>query len=219
MGTPAARADRYNDVTSDLRAEIRAGNRDAFAALFDRYARAVYNHAFYLTADWSMAEDVVSATFLQAWRLRERVDSDGGSLRPWLLGIATNTARNARRGNRRYRAAVASLGHDEPATPDHADAVAGQVDDNRRLAAVMAALGTLRRPEREVMTLCLWEGLDYAAAAAVLGVPIGTVRSRLSRARAKLRGLAAAVPEPGPGRGQVSGDRGIAARTAQEGQQ
>jgi RNA polymerase sigma-70 factor (ECF subfamily) len=205
-------------VTPDLRDQIRAGNREAFAALFDRYARAVYNHAFHLTADWSLAEDVLSTTFLQAWRLRDRVDPDGGSLRPWLLGIATNTARNARRGNRRYRTAVAALGTEEPTTPDHADTVAGQVDDTRQLAAVMAALGALRRTEREVLTLCLWEGLDYAAAAAALGIPVGTVRSRLSRARAKLRTIAGPDREPGSRRGQVRGDRTIAARTAQEGQ-
>ncbi|MFE7995489.1 RNA polymerase sigma factor, partial [Streptomyces shenzhenensis] len=81
-------------MTTDLRTRIRAGDPDAFAALFDAYARTVYNHAFRLTADWSVAEDVMSATFLEAWRLREKVDAEGGSLRPWLLGVTTNVARN-----------------------------------------------------------------------------------------------------------------------------
>lgn len=53
-----------------LRVRIRDGDEDAFADLFDRYARSVYNHAFRLTGNWSMAEDVVSLTFLEAWRLR-----------------------------------------------------------------------------------------------------------------------------------------------------
>jgi RNA polymerase sigma-70 factor (ECF subfamily) len=203
-------------MTQELRPRIRAGDHDAFAELFDRYANAVYNHAFHLTADWTMAQDVLSTTFLQAWRLRTRVDEIGGSLRPWLLGIATNTARNARRGNRRYRAAVASLGGEEPGA-DHADAVAGQLDDRRRLAAVIAALSTLRRAEREIVTLCLWQGLDYAQAASALGVPVGTVSSRLSRARAKLRKIVDSGGEAVAGRGQVNSDRTAAARNIQEG--
>ena len=78
--------------------------------------------------------------------------------------------------------------------PDHADEVAGRLDDSRRIAAAIDALARLRRPEREVLTLCLWEGLDYESAAEALGVPVGTVRSRLSRARARLRTLVDAPP-------------------------
>lgn len=74
-------------------------------------------------------------------------------------------------------------------TPDHAEEVAGQLDDRRRIGAVLTALGALRRPEREVLLLCLWQGMEYADAARSLGVPVGTVRSRLSRARKKLRKL------------------------------
>ena len=65
--------------------------------------RAVYNHGFRLTGEWGAAEDVVSLTFLEAWRIRRRVDLEGGSLRPWLLGIATNVTRNLRRAARRIR--------------------------------------------------------------------------------------------------------------------
>lgn len=186
-------------MTTDVRTRVRDGDPAAFAELFDAYARTVYNHAFRLTADWSVAEDVMSATFLEAWRLRDRVDPEGGSLRPWLLGVATNIARNHCRGNRRYRAAVAVgalAGTAALEVPDHADLVAGRVDDQRRLSAVLTALARLRRPEREVLTLCLWEGLEYAEAAEALGVPVGTVRSRLSRARTRLRKLADAETEP-----------------------
>ena len=73
------------------------------------------------------------------------------------------------------------------ATPDIADAVADQLDGLERLRAIEAALRTLRRPEREVIALCVYAELDYAAAAEALGVPVGTVRSRLTRARARLR--------------------------------
>ncbi|MEU8405538.1 sigma-70 family RNA polymerase sigma factor [Micromonospora sp. NPDC048842] len=181
-------------MESSLRARVRAGDPGAFAELFDAYARSVYNHAFRLTADWATAEDVMAATYLQAWRSRERVTEEGGSLRPWLLGIATNEARNQARGNRRYRRAAAVLLASDFTLPDHADEVAGRLDDSRRIAAAIDALARLRRPEREVLTLCLWEGLDYESAAQALGIPVGTVRSRLSRARARLRTLVDAPP-------------------------
>ncbi|MFI5470315.1 RNA polymerase sigma factor [Streptomyces cacaoi] len=181
-----------------MRTRIRAGESSAFAELFDDYARAVYNHAFRLTADWSTAEDVMAATFMEAWRLRDRVDPEGGSLRPWLLGIATNTARNQYRSNRRYRAAAGAAAAAELSVPDHADEVADRIDDRRRLATALTALAGLRRPEREVVALCLGEGLDYEAAAEALGIPVGTVASRLSRARKKLRALAADEPARRP---------------------
>jgi RNA polymerase sigma-70 factor (ECF subfamily) len=176
-------------VSTDMRTRIRAGDPSAFAELYDSYARAVYNHAFRLTADWSAAEDVMAETFMEAWRLRDRVSAEGGSLRPWLLGVAINIARGHHRSNRRYRAAANAAAEAETTQPDHADEVAGRLDDRRRIAAALRALAALRRPEREVLTLCLWEGLEYTAAAEALGIAVGTVRSRLSRARAKLRKL------------------------------
>ncbi|MEV6176307.1 RNA polymerase sigma factor [Streptomyces sp. NPDC052016] len=172
-----------------MRTRVRAGDPSAFAELYDSHARTVYNHAFRLTADWSAAEDVMAETFMEAWRLRDRVDAEGGSLRPWLLGVATNVARGHHRSNRRYRAAANAAAEAETALPDHAEEVAGRLDDRRRIAAALRALALLRRPEREVLALCLWEGLEYTAAAEALGIPVGTVRSRLSRARAKLRKL------------------------------
>lgn len=96
-------------MDTNLRKRIRAGDHDAFGELFDAYARSVYNHAFRLTGNWSAAEDVVSLTFLDAWRLRDKVDEEGGSLRPWLLGVATNVTRNTRRAARRHSAAIARL--------------------------------------------------------------------------------------------------------------
>jgi RNA polymerase sigma-70 factor (ECF subfamily) len=103
-----------------MRARVRSGDPDVFRDLFDEHVRSVYNHAFRLTGNWSTAEDVVSLTFLEAWRLRERVDGDGGSLRPWLLGIATNVARNIRRAARRHDLTLARLPKDE-VVPDFAE--------------------------------------------------------------------------------------------------
>ncbi len=202
-------------MDTNLRKRIRAGDHDAFGELFDAYARSVYNHAFRLTGDWSAAEDIVSLTFLDAWRLRGKVDVEGGSLRPWLLGVATNVTRNTRRAARRHAAAVARLPRDE-AERDFADEVAGRLDDADQLALVRTALALLRRPEREVLALCVWSGLDYPAAAEALGVPVGTVRSRLSRARTKLAKHVKNL-EPPTGRGQMRGDRITAAGPLRDG--
>ncbi|MER6156216.1 RNA polymerase sigma factor [Streptomyces sp. NPDC001868] len=168
-----------------VRERIRAGDREAFAEVYDAYARAVYNHAYRLTGDWSTAEEVMADTFLDAWRTRERLEPDGGSLKPWLLGMATNKARNAGRARGRRLAFLARRPAPAPVA-DFADETAGRLDDARRLAAVREVYGRLRRAEREVLALCVWSGLDYGQAAEALGVPVGTVRSRLSRARARL---------------------------------
>lgn len=208
-----------------LRAQVRAGDPDAFRELFNEHVRLIYNHAYRLTGNWSTAEDVASLTFLEAWRLRERVDADddAGSLRPWLLGIATNVARNVRRAARRYDGVLTRLPKPE-VVPDIAEEVTGRIADAETLALTKAALKALRKHEREVLALYVWSGLDYAEAAEALGVPIGTVRSRLSRARKKLAKLVEAGKlkppkekrEPLAAPGQLRGDRENAVRLAQE---
>ncbi|MFC5957382.1 RNA polymerase sigma factor [Streptomyces pratens] len=178
-----------------MRARIRSGDRAAFADLYDRHARAVYNHALRLTGNWSEAEEAMSETFLAAWRTRESVEPEGGSLKPWLLGIATHKAHNANRGLRR-RLAFLARSPEPRQVEDFADETAGRIDDARRLAMVHDALRRLRRQDREVIALCVAAGLDYRQAAEALGVPVGTVRSRLSRARARLARISS-VPPPG----------------------
>ncbi|RCG15620.1 RNA polymerase sigma factor [Streptomyces diacarni] len=204
-----------DDVGSE-RALIRAGDRGAFSALYEQHARGVYQHALRLTGDWAAAEEVLSETFLAAWRARGKVEPEGGSLRPWLLTIATHKALGVRRGRRRLSTFLAQRSAPE-AVADFAEETAGRIDDARRLAAVNVALDRLRRPEREVLLLCVWAGLDYAEAAEALGVPVGTVRSRLSRARARLARLSEQVAaaerrngtekrrEPRPRRGEGEG--------------
>ncbi|MFD9193224.1 RNA polymerase sigma factor [Streptomyces phaeochromogenes] len=171
-----------------LRARVRAGDPDAFRQLFDEHASVVHRHAVRMTGNWVMADDIVSLTFLEAWRLRERVLPGDDSLRPWLLGIATNVTRNTARAARRHQAALIRVPPPDP-VPDFADEVTQRMADTAELAAAQKALSTMRRGEREVFTLCVWEGLDAATAAEALGVAVGTVRARLSRARKRLRKL------------------------------
>lgn len=162
------------------------GDRDAFGQLFDRHAAAVYNHLFRLTANWSVAEDLTSAVFLQAWRRRGQVTFDRDRALPWLLGVANHTLRNSRRSLRRQRAALERLAPPAMSSADHADTVAARVDSERQMAAIRAAVGRLPRHQREVIELCVWSGLDQQAAAVALGVAVGTVKSRMHRARAHL---------------------------------
>jgi len=175
-------------VETNLRACVRASDPDAFAVLFDQHARAVYRYATGLTGNWSAAEEVVSLTFLEAWRLRQTIKPDGGSLRPWLLGIAINVTRNQARAARRHQAALSRL-QPPPDLPDFTDELAARLDDRDRLAAARAAVRRLPARERDVL-ICIWSGLNTAEAAQALGVPEGTVRTRLARARRRLRALA-----------------------------
>ncbi|MFD8569805.1 RNA polymerase sigma factor [Streptomyces sp. NPDC057694] len=186
---------------SDRRLWARAveGDQEAFGRIFDRHAKAVYNYLFRRTADWSEAEDLTSAVFLHAWRRRSETVLDRDSALPWLLGIANGLLSNTRRRLRRAEALLHRLvSHDEP-VGDHADRVAGLVDDERRMSEIHRALARLPRHEREVVELCVWSGLDQQAAAAVLKVAVGTVKSRMHRARQRLGADilgAAGVPEP-----------------------
>jgi RNA polymerase sigma factor (sigma-70 family) len=165
------------------------GEPDAFGALFERHARTVYNFLFRRTADWSLAEDLTSIVFLEAWRKREEVRLEGDLALPWLLGVATNVLRNRRRSQWRYRAALQRIPRER--CNDWAEDAHARLDDARRMRAVLGALGELPRREQDVIALCVWAELSYEEAAAALGVPVGTVRSRLSRARARMRELAA----------------------------
>jgi RNA polymerase sigma factor (sigma-70 family) len=170
----------------ELWALARAGDPAAFGSLFDRHADSVYRYCFRRSGDWAVAEDLTSVVFLEAWRRRGDVHLPGGRLLPWLLGVATNVLRNQRRSLRRYRAALERI---PPLAPerDFADELAERLDAERHMQAILAAVRHLPRGEQEVLALCIWEGLTSIEAAEALGIPEGTVRTRLSRVRARLR--------------------------------
>ncbi|GGJ93770.1 hypothetical protein GCM10011583_26530 [Streptomyces camponoticapitis] len=199
-----------------FRARVRAGDERAFATLFHEHGRPVYNHCFRLTGDWSVPEDCTSLVYLEAWRLRHKVDPEGGSLLPWLYGTAVHVVHRRRRGARRHRELMARMPVPR-ALPDIADDIAGRVDDRRRIAAVRTALERLSRADREVLALCVWGGLDYAAAAEALGVPVGTADARRASAR-RLRGAGEGARHPederrdGPWGARASASRGRAIR-------
>jgi RNA polymerase sigma-70 factor, ECF subfamily len=169
--------------------QIRAGDADAFGLLFERHARAIYNYCFRRTADWAVAEDLTSIVFLEAWRRREK-ELPPDKVVPWLYGIATNVVRNRRRSLRRYAAALERVAAPRP-TADFAEDVVGRLDDEAQMNAILRFVGELPRRQQDVLALCVWSGLSYDEAATALEVPVGTVRSSLSRARSRLRELGA----------------------------
>jgi RNA polymerase sigma factor (sigma-70 family) len=162
-----------------------AGEAEAFGVLFERHARGVYNYLFRRTADWALAEDLTSIVFLEAWRRRGEVQLQRDSALPWLLGVATNVLRNRRRSQWRFRAALERLPREH--VHDFSEEADARLDDERRMRSALRSVRKLPKHERDVIALCAWAGLSYEEAALALGVPIGTVRSRLSRARARLR--------------------------------
>lgn len=165
------------------------GDSAAFGELYDRHVRVIYNFLYRRTGSWSDAEDLTSAVFLQAWRRRNDVVLDRESALPWLLRAADYTVRNEWRAKLRYRRALAAAHLLADHQRDHADEVIGRLDGDRQLEQARAALKHLRRHEREIVELCVWSGLDQQAAAIALDIPLGTVKSRLSRARKHLREL------------------------------
>ncbi|WP_308102667.1 RNA polymerase sigma factor [Lentzea sp. CC55] len=105
---------------------------------------------------------------------------------PWLLAVATNVVRNGQRSLGRRLRTLRRVG-EEPPVPDHADLVAERLDDQRRMREVLAAVAELPRNEREALALCVWSGVSYADAAAVLGITESSVRARVSKAKSKLQ--------------------------------
>ena len=132
----------------------------------------------------SEAEDLTAVVFLEAFRKRSEVVVVEGKLLPWLYGIATNVLRNRRRALWRHRQLLAQLASQPAAdvTPD----VAARSEAAAQMRSVLNRVAKLPRRQQDVIALCVWSGLSYEEAAAALGVPVGTVRSRLSRARASL---------------------------------
>lgn len=165
-------------------AEALAGRGHAFGEVFDRHRARLYRHSRGLAPSWSDADDVVAVTFLEAWRKRNDIQFVDGSMLPWLLRTATFTASNLTRAVRRYKAALRRLPLGDT-QPDHSE----QLDDGD----AVTALRGLSPIDQEVLTLCVLEGISAEDAARIMSVRIGTIKSRLSRAKARLRG---AISEP-----------------------
>jgi RNA polymerase sigma-70 factor, ECF subfamily len=142
-------------------------------ALQDEHGEALYGHAVRLAGgDRAQAEDLVQETLLRAWRYPEALDPERGAVRAWLFTTARNVAIDAwRRRSARVGEVVTDMIPEPPPSADEAD---------RAIEAwtVAEALGRLSAQHREVLVQCFYQGRSVAEAAALLGVPPGTVKSR-----------------------------------------
>jgi RNA polymerase sigma factor (sigma-70 family) len=164
---------------------------ERFAAIFDRHAAHIQRYLARRLGQ-HVADDLVAETFLVAFGKRDRYDRTRSDARPWLYGIATNLVRRHQREEVREYQLRATIGP-EPDQDGHADRVAAQVTAAAMHRMLAAALAALTEGDRDVLLLIAWEGLTYEEVAEALGIPVGTVRSRLNRARRQVR---AALTDP-----------------------
>jgi RNA polymerase sigma-70 factor (ECF subfamily) len=160
---------------------------EAFGAIFDRHGSTLLRFLA-RRVDPAEAQDLLGEVFRIAFERRSAFEQDRASARPWLYGIAANVvAKHHRSEARRFRAmARVPAG---PPDEDPAERAVAAADAGARWTQVMDAIGALPEAERQVLLLFAWEELSYEEIALALGVPMGTVRSRLSRGRARLATL------------------------------
>jgi RNA polymerase sigma-70 factor (ECF subfamily) len=158
-----------------------AGDRDAFAAIYHRHHEAVFRFARTMTGSSGLAEDVTQEVFIALMRDLPRYQPLRAQLTTYLYGVARNVTRNRLRRERRFVGLDAVGGRvPEPSTDTNVEGALADAQAIDRLRQVIRALPSRYR---EVVILCELHGLTYADAAVAIGSPVGTVRSRLHRAR------------------------------------
>ncbi|WP_431933689.1 RNA polymerase sigma factor [Nonomuraea jabiensis] len=174
-----------SEVTDAQVIEASWRHPDRFGAVFDRYFASIHRYV-HLRLGESAADDLAAETFLRAFRSRDRFDLTCSSARPWLYGIASNLVAEHRRGEaRRYRALARSADAAEIAS--HDERVVQRVSAAVMQPRLAAGLARLSAGDRDVLLLVACAQLSYGEVAEALGIPQGTVGSRLNRARKKLR--------------------------------
>jgi RNA polymerase sigma factor (sigma-70 family) len=164
---------------------IAASRRDpaCFAEIFDRHWPRV--HRYCVSRAGAAGEDIAAETFRVALDARARFDRSRDDAGPWLLGIATNLLRRDRRSEGRRTRAMLRLRLDDES--DHVDAALDRVEAEAMGARVSAAVGQLPPVFRDALFLHVWADLSYEQVAEATQVSVGTVRSRIHRAKAHLR--------------------------------
>ncbi|WP_200301412.1 RNA polymerase sigma factor [Streptomyces adelaidensis] len=189
-GAPPQQASVEDDAETVARS---LAQPELFARLYDRYAPDIHRYVARRLGD-GMADDITADTFLTAFRIRGRYDGTYPDARPWLYGIAGNLVGKHRRTEVRALKAPARTGHD-PVAASWSQTWVEQTDS--RVAAqgpLAGALAALPAGDRHVLLLVVWADLSHQEVARALDIPVGTVRSRLNRARRKVRTRLGADP-------------------------
>jgi RNA polymerase sigma-70 factor (ECF subfamily) len=189
-------------VTSpdDRPSRARNGDLSAFNELVVEYQTLVYNLSYRMLGQAQAAEDAAQETFVSAWRNIHTVR--GETFRPWLLRIAANLCRDElrRRVRRPSTSLDIALEAGMPDPPDEEPSPDASVLTSELRGKLEAALQELPEDQRTALVLCDVEGLDYNEIATVMNTSLGTVKSRIARARLKMRDLLQREPELLPGR-------------------
>lgn len=188
-----ATTDRVLD--DELLQRVAAGDGDAFAALYRRRRPDIYRFTLHMTGDGSVAEDVVQDVFVAVMRDAGRFEPGRATVAAWLCGIARNQLRQRFARDRRLEPLAQE--EDSLDAPSVAPVVLADLLQAERIEALRRAVLSLPLRYREAVVLCDLQELPYAEAAEALSCAVGTVRSRLHRARALLAQKMAAVEEPG----------------------
>lgn len=161
---------------------------EAFAWLYDRHAARLHRYVARRLGG-GHADDIVADTFLDAFRKRHRYDLTVADARPWLYGIAANLIGKHGRSEVRMLRAYARTGADPilAGTATSMDEADGRISSAAVKRELAAALAGLTAADRNVLLMIAWADLSYAEVATALGIPVGTVRSRLHRARGRIR--------------------------------
>lgn len=163
-----------------------------FALVFDRHFVTIHRYLARRVGP-DLADDLAGDVFRVAFERRDSFDPQRESARPWLYGIATNLLHGERRTEERRLRALqrAAAAASVPLGVDAFDRACEHVDAEARVESIRAAVGQLTRRDRDALILFAVEGLTYLEVASALAIPVGTVRSRISRARSRLRELLA----------------------------
>lgn len=183
----AAARERFLATADAYLVQLSRSEPESFGAVFDAYGGEIHRYvAQRLGTD--EAEDVVAETFLIAFRKRDTYDPSRAGVRAWLYGIATKLIGRHRRSEMRGLRALGRVGVDRD-DQGHEDEVAAQVAARSMRPALAHAVAGLNKGDRDVLLLVGLAGLSHDEIAAALGIPYGTVGSRLNRARKKLRAV------------------------------
>jgi RNA polymerase sigma-70 factor (ECF subfamily) len=170
-------SERVSD--GDLIQRIGTGDRDAFEALYRRFARPVFGLALRRLGDRGRAEDALQETFTSIWRAASTYDPERGPGAPWLYAVARNAIVDRSRGRSEIPADPPEEEAAGPGPPEHAEA-------SWLSWRVHLALAELPEHERAVLELAYWSGLSQSEVATFLNIPLGTVKTRTRSALARL---------------------------------
>jgi RNA polymerase sigma-70 factor, ECF subfamily len=181
--TDSMEQDRSKTPDEDLLREMLAGSEDALIHLYRRRQGSVFRFALQMTGSESLAEDVTQEAFMTLMRAGKNYSSDKGSVAAFLYGIARNHVYRRLGSDRPYVAMPEDVDTESADREAVAEDPMAKLIRNEEIMLVRSAVASLPAHYREVVVLCELHDVDYAEAAGILGCPVGTVRSRLHRAR------------------------------------